>query len=378
MPLWFFLWFPPTILPMKKPCLFFGVVCLLSTLASCGGNSSTFQPVLLDLGTMIGTQKEDEVDPSSQLKKISYPELATLIAEKGNFLFLLKGSDDFCECWHTLHDDCLVPYVKAKHLLIYTMDLSAFEKETERYGIPRYANHDTLALFQDGKLAASINNAEDEAWGKDPKVFNDWMVRHVSTPKVFTVNQAQLDGLYEGTAPNGEKVSRPALYYFRASCPDCSYLSRVDLKDYFSKRDTASQPLYAFDADAWKVDPESYQAKKDAYGLSQTEENPLGYGTGAFPTILSIIPNAGEKISSIDQMGVFYNEKIENDVIASSYFTAERGSHPEAGFHGALSYASNVSPNILEGRTAPAGSSIHERLSSLTHPLVSALLDEIL
>ena len=327
---------------------------------------------------MVGTQAEDEVNAHSQMQAITYAELASKVEDKCNFLFLLKGSDDLCQCWADFHNKCLAPYVKAKHLLVYWMDLDSFEKEKEHYDVPRYANHDTLAVFENGKVVASRNNQQDEAWGKDPFLFNAWMAEVVATPKVYQVSQAQLDALYEGTSPTGENVSRPSIYYFRGTCPDCSYLTTHDLRDYFASRTTTAERLYAFDADEWKRDGIDYPTQKINYGLAQTETNPLGYGEGAFPTILSFIPNHGEKISSIDQMGVFYNEKIDNDVISNSYFTETRIADPEAGLGGALSYALSVNPNILEGQKAGEGNTKHDRLHSLTYPLVKALLDEIL
>ena len=360
---------------MKSSTLFLLPFTLLG-LFSCGGNEEDAHQVKLDKGTMVSTQKKDEVSGTSQLTLIPYSKLNSLIEEKGNFVLLIKGSDDLCECWHLFHENCLAPYIKYKHLLVYYMDLSSFEKEADHYGIKLYANHDTLAIFENGSLAAQQSNASDEKWGSDQPTFFAWMDKHVAKPSVYYVSLNQLESLYQGISPSGEKISRFGIYYGRDTCPDCSYINTHELKDYFLSYTRDTTPLYYFDFDLYRG-AENYQQKKDEYGLSQSESNPYGYGKGAFPTLMSIIPSDGEKINTIDQMGVFYNESIKDGTIANSYFTSERINHPDAGIDGALDYCREINPNVLDGIKVTANNQ-KEALSPYTKPLINALLDAII
>ena len=359
---------------MKRALYFLALSTLL--LVGCQNEAAPTRQVALDLGTMIETSKDDAVSGTSQLRKITYSQLNSLIRDEANFLFLVKGSENTCLCWQEFHQNCLAPYAKAKHVLIYYMDLEAFEKEEDHYGLKLYASYDTLGIFEKGKLAYSQSTAKDKGWGTDYVKFHSWMDARLTMPRIFYVNQTQLDNLYLGIDPEGNATSRFALYFGRDTCPDCSYLLNHDLKDYFANRKSVSEPLYYFDADVWRG-KDDYQDKKDAYGLSQSEDNPYGYASGAFPTIMSIIPSEGEKIDTIDQMGVFYNERIVDGTISNSYFTEERIADLEAGLEGALSYAEAVSPNVLEGLEADA-SNKYESLSHYEKPLVFALLDAII
>ena len=347
-------------------------LCLLS-LVSCGGQESP-KSVVLDMGSYIGYHADKTHTEENTVTPIAYSKLKTLITEERSFLLLVRGSTSTCACWHTFLSNCLGPYVQAKHLLVYQIALEALEKEEDRYGLSYFAGYDTMAIFDHGKLAHQKSYAEDEKFGTDATTFNTWMNARIDSPKVFYVSQSQLDGLYEGKNPLGKPVSRFALYFGRDTCPDCGYLSRYDLRDYFAQRKSATEPLYYFDADAWKGD--DYEATKQEYGLAG--ECPYAYEGGAFPALLSVLPSDGEKIDTIDQFGIFYNDSVKDGSIVSSYFSAARLADPEAGLGGALSYAQEVTPNNLEGQKVDVNASRHEALRPYTKPLVYALLDAIL
>ena len=346
----------------------------LLSLVSCGGQESP-KSVVLDMGSYIGYHADKSHTEENTVTPIAYSQLKTLVTEERSFLLLVRGSSSTCACWHTFLNNCLGPYVQAKHLLVYQIALEALEREQDRYGLSYFAGYDTMAIFDHGKLEHQKSYAEDEKFGTDATTFNTWMNARIDSPKVFYVSQTQLDALYEGVNPLGKPTSRFALYFGRDTCPDCGYLSRFDLRDYFAQRKTVTEPLYYFDADAWKGD--AYEATKAAYGLAG-EDSPYAYEGGAFPALLSVVPNAGEKIATIDQFGIFYNDKVKDGTVTQSYFSAARLADPEAGLQGALSYAQSVSPNMLEGQPVDASASRHEALRPYTKPLVYALLDAIL
>lgn len=348
---------------------------LLPLLGSCGGQASP-KEVLLDFGSYANRSAETGITKDNTIETIAYSKLSSLVYEKRSFLFLVKGSTDSCMCWNAFLNNCLGPYVHAKHLLVYSMTLTELNKESDKYGLKMVDGYDTMAIFEDGKLVEQKCYAEDEKFGYDAPTFNAWMDQRIIAPKVYYVDQKQLDKLYEGQDPLGQTTSRFAIYFGRDTCPDCSYMSRVDLKEYFAQRKAASLPLYYFDCDDWPT--EAYAAKKEEYGLSPTKDNPYAYSKGAFPFVASIVPNSGEKIKTIDQVGVFYNDTIKEGVITDSYFSKERAEDPEVGLNGSLSYAAKVNPNILVGQKVDLSLSRHLQLSPYHKPLLFALLDEIL
>ena len=361
---------------MNKTRFSFVPFLLLPLLFSCGGQEEV-SPTLLDLGTMVGTTEKTPISSSSQLTQIPYSEFSYLLQSKSSFVLLVRGSDDLCQCWHDFFDGCLAPYIKAKHLLVYCIDLATYEAEPTRPVLPLTKGYDTIAVFGDGEVKASICSNDSSGFGSKPTVFNAWMNKRILTPKVYLIDQNQLDGLYEGTSPTGEATSRFALLYGRLSCPDCSYMSEHDLRDYFKARRGSYEKLYYFDADLWRG-KEDYQDKKDEYGLSLTESNPYGYDKGVFPTLLSVIPSGGEKIATIDQIGVFYNDTVTDGVITQTYFANDRLEDEITGLKGACSYLENLADPVLLGKSVDTTKKKNEALAPLTSPLVNALLDAIL
>ena len=374
-PLWFFLHFPSTISRVNKTRLSLIPFLALPLLFSCGGQEEV-SPTLLDLGTMVGTTSRSSASESVPLTKIPYSELAYLLQSKGSFVLLVRGSDDLCQCWHDFAA-ILTPYIKAKHLLVYSIDLATYEAEPTRPVLPLVKGYDTIAVFGDGEVKASICSNDSSGFGTKATVFNAWMNKRILTPKVYLIDQDQLDNLYEGVSPTGEATSRFALLFGRLTCPDCSYMSEHDLRDYFKARQGSYEKLYYFDADVWRGKPD-YQDKKDEYGLSLTEDNPYGYDKGVVPTLLSVIPSGGEKIATIDQIGVFYNDTITDGVITQTYFTNERLEDEITGLKGACSYLENLADPVLLGKSVDTTKKKNEALSPLTKPLVNALLDAIL
>ena len=363
---------------MRQLARFLCPILLLSSLSSCGGEKAP-NPVFLDCGSLEHFGAAKTYSKEEAYTPITYSKLNSLIAEEGNFLFLARGSTDTCACWQDFLNNCLGPYVRAKHLLVYEMDVETLEKEKDHYGIPLFAGYDSLAIFENGKLAHSKSYAEDEKWGRDTLTFNQWMNARILAPKRFRITFDQLDTLYEGKDPFGQLTSRFAVAFGRDTCPDCSYLFRHDVREYFDSRTSASLPLYYVDFDIYRNSAE-YEAKKVEYGLASDDEhpNPLSYAGGAFPAIMSVIPNAGEKIDTIDQMGVFYNDTVKDGFITASYFSKKRTRDPESGLTGALSYAANVVPNVLEGVSVDGSKKRQEALHPYHYPLLKALLDEIL
>lgn len=360
---------------MKNRLGFFALVLALPLSVSCQDNSLP-SPVRLDMGSLAYYSPDSSDSKLEAYTEIAYSKLSTLVSiEKTNFVFLVRGSTDTCACWQDFLSSCLGPYVHAKHLLVYGMSLETLEKGGDTFGLPLYAGYDTIGIFENGKLAYAKSYAEESKFGTDGPTFNAWMNERIIAPKIFKINESQLIALYEGKDPYGKATSRFALYFGRDTCPDCSFISRTDFRDYFAQRESASLPLYYFDADIW-LGSDDYQKKKETYGLS-IATSVFAYEFGAFPTLMSVIPSAGEKISTIDQIGVFYNDRIENGVITDSYFSQDRCDDPVTGINGALSYASTVEPHVLTGLSV-SGEDKNEALRPYHQPLVYALLDEIL
>ena len=370
--------------PMKKTKLLpFALLPLL--LLACGNEGET--QVNLRFGTLIGNRAEDKVTHVSQIQWVKKSVLNRLVSEEDNFLLLLHGSADTCTCYTEWHDTILSRFSKAHNLLIYGITLEELESDSEYYGLDRGQGYDTLAVFANGKVKYQHNTAQsDDPFVTDYVKFVEWMEKRIKYPVIYTVNEEILDGFYGGNEGF-------TIYFGRDTCPDCTYLNRTALRSFIDNHSIQEPNFFYIDFDPYRpsqTDPDYeekmvvYQAKKDKYGLSWSEDNPAGYGTGAFPTVFYVNPNGDESFfpgDVIEAAGVFYNESFDKDTgaIKGSYFTKERYDAASASY---LTYLkdSKVETKYYEGVVIEEGKGAKgdakkDLLRPYEEPIFNALLE---
>lgn len=378
---------------LKKPLLALSIPLLL-LLGGCNPSLEKVSKVNLDMGTILFDEAEVSANKLSHMQEISIGELNDMVSGKKSFLMLVGNQFD-CSCWASFHDEVMVPYLLENHLLLYWIPYQGNESKLGEMGIELSASHETLAIFEEGRLVYQHTTSDTtSSWVKEKKVFAAWMDARIEAPRLLSLSKEQLDKKYEGS----EDFS---IFFSRSTCGDCSFLERNDIKEYFKVNIKAEKIpenyLYYIDCDQVGIryvlgeDGKTYtpsssgeygeaatlqwKAFKKEYGLAASSSNEPGWGEGYVPAIFHIHPNSSSKNGDvIDYAGVFYNETIENGVISDSYFTSERlGSSYMDYLSG-----SSLENKVLKGLSVDSSKSKHEALQTYEKPILNVLLNAIL
>lgn len=386
-----------------NPRLFF-IFASLAPLSSCNPSLETIEKVALDYGTVRFDEDEVNADSKSQMEQIDLGELNDKIQSKDNFVLLL-GSNFDCGCWTTFHDEILAPYLLDHHIYLPWIPYEEGSARLGELGAELTKSGQTLMIFQNGEIAYQHTTTEsNSSWAEDSKTFRSWMNARIEEPRLLTISKAQLDAKY---AKSGEDFS---VLFSRSSCPDCSFLEKNDIKEYFSAHiieggKIPDNYLYLLDCDAVGIrkvlgeDGKTYspssnenanayekqayaqwKAFKEEYGLSYSEANLAGWDEGYVPTIFHIHPNGKDKTGSvIDYSGVFYNEEIDEGthLIKTSYFDGARLQSEELCSLDYLKDSSLEHKNLV-GLSLDASLSKHQALQVYEKPILNLLLDAIL
>ncbi len=377
------------------------LLLLLSTclLSSCNENVDNVTQVHIDMGTLV--DMSNEIKNDSHMKKVKYEEVEELISEEKNFLLLVHSTVNFCSCYHDWHDNVLAPYIKKHNLQVYFLDYQDIENKPDegKWGLKLYSNHETLGIFEKGKLKYQNDNKDqDKPWVNSYEAFSSWMDARITYPRMLEVNLDLLDKMYASESKNEFTI-----YFGRGGCSDCSYLEDTSITSYFRNNSNTS-PIYYIDTNVEGIrlvkdaegklygpsneeNASSYQKeamvqytkfKKD-YGLSYSQANPMGYGEGYFPTIYHINPDGINKNGSvIDAGGVFYNDDFDYDsqTITASYFDETKPSMEQ------FEYLKSVNTKVLQGKTVQLEKGnlskrdyYHQSNRPYVEPILNALLD---
>lgn len=319
---------------MKKAAFLFPF--LFFPLGACGPIDE-FKKVDLAYGTLIGM--EEEIQGTSHMKQIDYPTLRSMALEKQSFLLMVHNDGGIgCSCYADWHDDVLVPYLKQHNLLLYWIDYNDIVDEDEDYGLELVVNHETLAIFNEGKLSYQHDNVDQESdWVTSRQAFAEWMDARINYPKMIYVDKAIFD----------KKLTAKqefTILFTQTGCPDCGYLETHFLQQYFIDNrdsdylyvlDTAQEGVRLLNGVAGKDDVDASEEEKAAYEqwvrfkedyhLSADSIEQPGYKEGFVPTIFHYDPS-GE----IDGAGVFYNDAIDESSwkLTDTYWTADKLNQP--------------------------------------------------
>lgn len=306
---------------MKKIRVLPLLALILASITSTGCSSA--EKVHLNYGTMIS---DDLVDITT------YGNLESKIKSEENFAVVVYTKSG-CSCWSTFEHMVLEKFNKENHTLIYKINYNLFFNGTENlatYGLSISLERVTIALFKDGKVQTQEMYEENNKIFKNLDEFKIWFDKNAVLPNMFYVDKVGLDELYVGSASF-------VIEFERATCPDCTWVNAHGLK-YYSTNNDGKKPVYIFDVDEVRLDDQGevktaeWNAFKDEYGLSSTNNATYGYDTGFVPTFFYVEPNGTNKAGEVIKSGsVFVNDTIsliDNQYrVTKSYYTEERKEH---------------------------------------------------
>lgn len=303
---------------MKKSLLFLSVLTAL-TMVSCGESDIDTSKIALDYGHAYKNDfvKEDDI-------LIGYETLKKQIRKEESFVLLVFTSG--CTCWD--HFNPVAIYFMNKYNVKFpAINVRSFDGEPTSYGIYTVASDlPSICFFRRGRLIRQTvyGLQKDKSVFTNAEKFEKFMLDNVYLPKMYYLDKDALD----------EKITKKEdfnLYVARYECGDCSRVNAEVLYGWSDKnkeKDIPNNPLYIFDIEKYRG-TEDYQPIKDAYGLSNTDFNPVfGYNHISkydFLTAYGMIPtfqrwHNGQIVDMITTL----NDYLREDHTLDSYFTEER------------------------------------------------------
>jgi hypothetical protein len=287
---------------MNTKGLFLSLISLFSasSLVAC---NDTVNAVNLDFGRLYDSSLSP-TEFAGRVTSLTYSGLLARHSNQDNFLLLVAEVNSTCVCFAKFRTT-LLHYLSVYNADLYVIAPSEFDgagKDTFNLKLGGQG-YETLAIFKEGSVAYQNQRAgEEDSWSNDYDTFLAWVKARVHIPAMLYVKLDQLDSLEQSH-------SEYVLGFLRASCPDCSYLTRHFLKS-FNAGDLNES--YVIDCDAPGIrydaqgnyDAAQWQAFKDKYGLSLLNNKEFGYGTGYVPCFGFY--NNG----NIDDFAVYVNDAL--------------------------------------------------------------------
>ena len=329
-------------------------VCLNACLLSGCGNDSKIQ---LSFGNIHATAVEEKFTVVELDRKVESDES-----------FLLVVADTTCACWSDFRP-IINSYVKDNHVDCFFLTYDYFADYASKYKIELTKGTTKFIIFEKGEAKIQIKSTVEDKTMKDKAAFYKFMEGNVKLPKAYFINEGDY----------GEVTKNGAIIYFeRSGCGDCSYLNPTVLANYVKKHPNMNN-IYVIDCQWWKddLDPVSYQAKKNNYGLSDCNNPEYGYDDGVFPFFSFV--KKGYYLSG----AVAFNDEVSKVngkyVITNSYYDEDRLER--------FDYLANVQTKVLEGMELPASdvsdngewiSWMQDKAVKYYEPIIDAFLDTYL
>ena len=297
---------------MKKSLLFLSLFTSL-TMVSCGGSDIDTSKIALDYGH---AYKNDIV--SADDITIGYETLASKISKKESFVLLVFESG--CHCW-TSFNPVAIYFMNKYNVKFPAINVRSFDGEPNSFGIYKGVGEmPNICLFRRGVLIRQTvyGKQKDKTIFTEKEKFEAFMLDNIYLPKMYYVDKDALD----------EKIANKEdfnLYVARSGCGDCSRVNGEVLygwSDANKEKAVPNNPLYIFDIEKYRG-TEDYQPIKDAYGLSNTDFNPVfGYDHGSDKGMLPTFQrwHDGQIIDMITTLNDYLGENHTLD----SYFTEVR------------------------------------------------------
>ena len=289
-------------------------------MVSCGESDIDTSKIALDYGYDYKNDFVTEDDIT-----IGYESLTTKIRKKENFVLLPFSSG--CSCWDSFNPIAIY-FMNKYNVKFPAINVRSFDGEPTSYGVYKVAvDMPSICFFRRGALVRQtvygLQKNKDIFTMVDK--FEEFMLDNIYLPKMYYVDKDKLD---EKIANNDDFN----LYVGRNGCNDCKRVNEEVLYDWSDKnkeKDIPNNPLYIFDIEKYR-ETEDYQPIKDAYGLSNTDFNPIfGYNYVSkydFLTAYGMLPTFQRWHDGriIDMITTLNDNLEENSHVLDSYFTEER------------------------------------------------------
>ena len=275
----------------------FSLLSICLSLVSCDNeeiNNKLNEPIKLSIG-----QKYEKDDV--KLEEIDgLTSFENKLNSKESFALVIY--DDLgCTCY-TAFDSILKKHMRENNTLFYRIENTILNKENN-YLINLDVSFPSLCLFSQGELVLqnSYKTSSTKNEFNDYNYLKEYLKDKIINPNIYKINTTILDKKIE----NNEEM---LVYFGRESCPDCrSYMSKV-LYPYVNDSLIDKDDLINFYYVDSKLLNENIEQQKEKYGLSYSENNPLGYGQGYVPSIQY------RQGSQIKDMDVYLNDLAEDEV----------------------------------------------------------------
>lgn len=300
---------------MKKFLMIFSLPFLLTSIGALS-SCSTKEKINILFGD------KNAVD----VQTISFIDLEEKINSENNFMIVVQYSDG-CACWRSEAHPILQRFATETKAIVYHIKYDDLRAGGSTFGIKIIEGSVSFAIFEKGKINVCLNT-RDNPQLKDYSLFKQYMLDTIYLPKIYYINQTDLENIYKSE-------EKSIVYFTRTKCGDCGYLNENFLPNWNKSHQNYIRPIYAIDCyqpgiylDQYNnVDSEQWNIFKGKYGLTSSTNPTYGYETGFVPTFFLV---EGSNISTTYLNGiVVYNDSVtkleENKYqVNRSYFTEDR------------------------------------------------------
>lgn len=321
---------------------------VLPLLTGCDGNK-VVKKSRLTFGSKMQEGNKDAI------KELSNSELLVKTRDEQEVFLLAVYQDQYseeCLCWNT-YKEVLKTYCYKYGGLVYLYNAHNQDETLSHLKIEKL-NTSTpyLYIFNGEKLVKKFSHANN----KQRKIFEDTSAKemaeqvneYVARPLLYYVDE-------ENIIDNGPQV----VMFMRHGCSDCKFTLGEVIIPYINEHSIIKE-ICLFDmqkyydlakySGASEEDKQYYQNLKNKYGLSEADNNPVGYQQGVVPTIQ--LRQNGKAVAA----AVYFNDVVEKRedgtyFIANSFYSEERREALKNHYYFPyIIKGMNITEGIIEGK----------------------------
>lgn len=304
---------------MKKSLTLLLAPLMLGALSGCS-SSSTLEKVAITFGREYDSSF---TTISDHFDEVTWGGLNSLVTNEKNFIIVVYDKNSTCTCWANLSKK-LDEFMAENDALIYGIQYSLLDTGSSTFGLEISSGNNTIGIFENGTIKYQYTTVSSDDPMEEGSNLEDWLLDRVTFSKMNYVTLTQLNALF-----SGQEGSEFTVYFARSTCGDCAYIESHLLKSLAST--ALPNTLYILDCDVagirlnegGEVDSETWQAFKDLYGLSNTNNTLYGYGAGYVPTLIHYQPaTTTNYYNCVLDMAVYLNDAITAKEDGSYYVSA--------------------------------------------------------
>lgn len=252
---------------------------------------------------------------ASDVTSVSVNEIQEKTDNKESFM--LAVSSNTCVCWQDFHP-IIKNYITENKLYCAHITYNDFKDYASTYNIQLTSSSTTFVIFKNGKAEIKLMSSAEDKTMKDLNAFKKFMDGNVKMPKMYLIDE-------DDYAKIKSSDKKAVVYFERNKCGDCNYINKTLFEYFDTHKDSNS--MYVLDCQPWKeLDNESYQSKKDEYGISNKNNAKyganIGDSAGVFP-FFSYLNNG-----NYESGAVAFNDTITKVdgkyIVTDSYYTETR------------------------------------------------------